>query len=164
MVGKAGMIRELRRLRPFFFQTALRAAKDQFHGQSTYWASFLKNKDIDDTTRRNLEQELHQVNQKIVDAHASFNDVTEEVKRISELVAVGKTDAATGVKSDGVYDYGGENCIAALKDVLRFACGDLADVQGRKIDEIVAAPVLTDNHGRFDTQNAKSVADVQIRH
>jgi len=95
MVGRAGMIKELRRLRPFFFQTALRAAKDQFHGQSTYWASFLRNKDIDDTTRRALEQELHQVNQKIVDAHVSFDDVTEEVKRISELVAVGKTDAVT---------------------------------------------------------------------
>lgn len=95
MVGKAGMIKELRRMRPFFFQTALRAAKDQFHGQSTYWASFLKNKDIDDTTRRALEDELYQVNQKIVNAHASFKDVTNEVKRISELVAVGQADAVT---------------------------------------------------------------------
>ena len=84
------MIKELRRFRPFFFQTALRAAKDQFHGQSTYWASFLKNKDIDDATRRSLEQELLQVNQKIVDAHLSFRDVVYEVKRISELVDVGQ--------------------------------------------------------------------------
>lgn len=95
MVGKAGMIKELRRLRPFFFQTALRAAKDQFHGQSTYWASFLKNKDIDDATRRVLEDELYQVNQKIVNAHASFKDVTDEVKHISDLVAVGQADAVT---------------------------------------------------------------------
>jgi putative ATP-dependent endonuclease of OLD family len=43
MVGKNGTIKDLRRLRPFFFQTALRAAKDEFHGQSTYWSSFLKN-------------------------------------------------------------------------------------------------------------------------
>lgn len=95
MIGRAALIKELRRLRPFFFQTALRAAKDQFHGQSTYWASFLRNKDIDDATRRALEEELYQVNQKIVDAHASFNEVTEEVKRISELVAVGQTDPVT---------------------------------------------------------------------
>ena len=45
MVGKQGMIKELRRLRPFFFQSALRAAKDEFHGKATYWASFLRNKD-----------------------------------------------------------------------------------------------------------------------
>ena len=51
MVCKNGFIKDLRRLRPFFFQTTLRAAKDQFHGNSTYWASFLRNKDIDDNTR-----------------------------------------------------------------------------------------------------------------
>jgi len=95
MAGRTGTIKELRRLRPFFFQTALRSAKDQFHGQSTYWASFLKNRDIDDTTRRELEEELYEVNQKIVNAHASFTDVTEEVKQISDLVAVGQTDAVT---------------------------------------------------------------------
>lgn len=95
IVGRGGMIKDLRRLRPFFFQTALRAAKDQFHGQSTYWASFLRNKDIDDATRVALEDELYQVNQKIVNAHVSFKDVTDEVKRISDLVAVGQADAVT---------------------------------------------------------------------
>ncbi len=95
MVSKNGLIKDLRRLRPFFFQTALRAAKDEFHGQSTYWASFLKNKDIDEATRTVLEDELLAVNRKIVDAHASFKQVAEEVKRISELVAVGRVDAVT---------------------------------------------------------------------
>jgi putative ATP-dependent endonuclease of OLD family len=95
MVGKNGLIKDLRRLRPFFFQAALRAAKDEFHGQSTYWSSFLKNKDIDETTRKALEDELLGINRKIVDAHGSFKQVTEEVKRISELVAVGKVDAVT---------------------------------------------------------------------
>ena len=95
MVGKQGLIKDLRRLRPFFFQTALRAAKDEFHGQATYWSSFLKNKDIDETSRKALEEELHTVNQKIVDAHSSFKDVTDEVKRISELVYVGKADSVS---------------------------------------------------------------------
>lgn len=95
LIGKNGLIKDLRRLRPFFFQTALRAAKDQFHGQSTYWASFLKNKDIDEATRKALEKELFDINRKIVDAHGSFKQVTDEVKLISELVAVGKVDAVT---------------------------------------------------------------------
>jgi putative ATP-dependent endonuclease of the OLD family len=95
LVGKNGFIKDLRRLRPFFFQTALRAAKDQFHGQSTYWASFLKNKDIDEGIRKELEKDLFEVNRKIVDAHSSFKHVTEEVKLISELVAVGKVDSVT---------------------------------------------------------------------
>jgi len=95
LVGKNGLIKDLRRLRPFFFQTAIRAAKDEFHGQSTYWSSFLRNKDIDEATRKALEDELLHVNRKIVEAHGSFKQVTEEVKRISELVAVGKVDAVT---------------------------------------------------------------------
>lgn len=95
LVGRSGTIRELRRLRPFFFQTALRDAKDQFHSQSEYWASFLNDRDIDETLQRNLEDELQKVNQKIVDAHTSFRDVTEELKNISRLVAVGKADAVT---------------------------------------------------------------------
>lgn len=95
MLGKQGLIKHLRRLRPFFFQTALRAAKDEFHRQSPYWSSFLKNKDIDEDTRKTLEDELCKVNQKIVDAHTSFKDVTEEVKRISELVSVGKADSVS---------------------------------------------------------------------
>lgn len=95
LIGRSGIIRELRRLRPFFFQTALRDAKDQFHGQSTYWASFLKNRDIDDATQQALEAELNRVNQMIVAAHTSFRDVIDEVKRISGLVAVGQTDPVT---------------------------------------------------------------------
>jgi len=95
MVGKSGFTKDLRRLRPFFFQTALRAAKDQFHGNSTYWASFLRNKDIDDATRKLLEAELLRVNQKIVDAHASSKDVIAEIKHISKLVTLGNADAVT---------------------------------------------------------------------
>ncbi|HIP19031.1 MAG TPA: DUF2813 domain-containing protein [Sulfurovum sp.] len=90
--NKQNMIKELRKLRPFFFQSALRAAKDEFHGQATYWSSFIKNKDIDDLTKQALEAELFTVNQKIIDAHSSFNDITDEVKRISDLVSVGHTE------------------------------------------------------------------------
>ena len=95
LAGKKSFLKDLRRLRPFFFQTALRAAKEEFHGNSTYWSSFLRNKDIDDVTRVALEEELFTVNQKIVDAHSSFKDVTDEVKRIAELVAAVKSDSVS---------------------------------------------------------------------
>lgn len=95
MVGRGGFIKDLRQLRPFFFQTALRVAKDQFHWKSPYWTPFLRNKDIDDATRKFLEDELLQVNRKIVDAHASFKDVIEEIRHISKLVTVGNADAVT---------------------------------------------------------------------
>ncbi len=93
--GRAETIRVLRRLRPFFFQTALRDAKKQFHSQSTYWASFLNDRHIDKALQRDLEDELQNLNQKIVDVHASFRDVTEELKKLSELVTVGQANAVT---------------------------------------------------------------------
>lgn len=95
MVGKNGSIKDMRRLRPFFFQTALRIAKEELHGQSTYWSSFLRSKDIDEPTRKVLEQELFDVNRKIVDAHVSFKQVTEEMRRISDLLATCQADSVT---------------------------------------------------------------------
>jgi hypothetical protein len=54
----------------------------------------------------------------------------------------GKTDARTGIVSEGTYDYGGPDCLAALRDVVRFATGETADIDGRTIDAFVDAPVL----------------------
>lgn len=95
MIGKHNLLKDLRKLRPFFFQSALRAAKDEFHGQATLWSSFLKSKDIDESTRKELESKLGEVNRKIVDAHASFTDVVGEMQHISRLVSVGKTDSVS---------------------------------------------------------------------
>ena len=95
LIQKSKFMKDLRQLRPFFLQTALRAAKDQFHSNSTYWASFLRNKDIDEETRKALEAELYHVNRKIIDAHISFKDVINELGYISELMEIGNTDAVT---------------------------------------------------------------------
>ena len=93
MPGKSGSLKDIRRLRPFFFQSALRVANDEFKGM--YWNSFVKHKDIDDTLRKTLERELSEVNLKIIGAHGSFKDITEEVKRISTLVSLASHDAVS---------------------------------------------------------------------
>lgn len=94
MPQRKSEINEIRRLRPFFSQTALREAKHEFQ-KGAYWNSFVKNKDIDDVLRTTLEDELSAVNQRIIDAHPSFNDVTEEVNRISKLISVPNQDAVS---------------------------------------------------------------------
>lgn len=94
MPGKKDVIKDIRKLRPFFSQTALRIAKDEFQ-KGAYWNSFVKNKDIDDALRKALEGELSAVNKRIIDAHPSFKDITEEVNRISKLVSVASQDAVT---------------------------------------------------------------------
>lgn len=43
--------------------------------------------------------------------------------------------------SDGVYDYRGDDCQRALRDVIRFAEGAALDSLGRTIDDVVPGPV-----------------------
>lgn len=50
-------------------------------------------------------------------------------------------------ESEGVFDYGGPTDIAALRDVLRFALGDLPTVDGQRIQDLVQLPVLLDDVG-----------------
>lgn len=43
----------------------------------------------------------------------------------------GGTDPSTGRSSDGTYDYRGINCLSALYDVLKYAHGDVHDLNGK---------------------------------
>lgn len=95
MSGKQGLLKELKKLRPFFYQSALRAAKDQFQASGSFWSSFLKDKTVDPDTRQALEDELNQVNRRMVDAHASFKSVTDEVQHLHRMVSVGNADAVS---------------------------------------------------------------------
>lgn len=61
----------------------------------------------------------------------------------------GVRDARTGVASEGTFDYGGEVCLSALRDVIRFATGEIPDAAGRSLQEIVSIPVLVDVVGLY---------------
>ena len=62
-------------------------------------------------------------------------------------------ESNNGLKSDGTYDYRGEDSAAALRDVILFASGDLADTNGKLISELAGFPVLTNNVGAIGTSN-----------
>lgn len=49
----------------------------------------------------------------------------------------GKSDLRTGQLSDGTFDYGGPNCLAALRDVIRFATGETPNVTGQCLHELI---------------------------
>ncbi|MDZ7725796.1 MAG: T9SS type A sorting domain-containing protein [candidate division KSB1 bacterium] len=66
----------------------------------------------------------------------------------------GRRDAATGMQSDGEYDYGGPDCLAALRDVIRFAAGQMPDTSGLYIDDYTDMTVLTGNLGLFASSHA----------
>ncbi len=55
----------------------------------------------------------------------------------------GEADARSGARSQGAFDYGGPNSIAALRDVVRFASGVIPDKDGRFITDLVNSSTLT---------------------
>ena len=84
--------------------------------------------------------------------------------RISFLYPGGR-DAATQRASAGSYDYRGESSIAAMRDVILYAAGQLADRNGRRISEVVPVPVQTRNIGLFGSSNGGNmVVAVLARH
>jgi hypothetical protein len=76
---------------------------------------------------------------------------------IVTFVYPGGEDPWSGRQSDGVYDYRGPNCIAALRDVILYAAGELSDSQGRTIDDAVPVPVLHDNVGLEGVSNGGNI-------
>ncbi len=66
----------------------------------------------------------------------------------------GRRDAQTGLASEGEYDYGGPDCLAGLRDVIRFAAGAIPDTTGRYIDDFTGMKVLTGNLGLFASSHA----------
>ena len=61
----------------------------------------------------------------------------------------GKRDVRTGLASTGVFDYGGPTCLAALRDVIRFATGLSPNVSGAYLHDIIDTVPLYDVTGLY---------------
>ncbi len=64
--------------------------------------------------------------------------------------------------SDGTYDYRGETCVMALRDVLEYALGQRLDIMGNTIHDIVPGTVLTDNTGIVSGSNGGPTTTVTL--
>ena len=89
--------------------------------------------------------------------HLVYNPVDVGAIAVSHLWP-GKTDPETGISSDGIYDYGGPTSLAALRDAIRFALGDLPDVDGAYLHDLIHVTPLYDNVGLFASSHAGVVA------
>ena len=61
----------------------------------------------------------------------------------------GKTDARTGAKSAGTFDYGGDQSVKILRDVIRFAANRIPDTSGRYIVSLTTVPPLVGEVGVY---------------
>lgn len=84
-----GRLSNLQQLRPLFYLSALRDAGKEFSRTSQFWSPFVKNSQIDDTTKAAIEAQLEDINAQIIDAHGTFKGVRDHLGKVQELVALG---------------------------------------------------------------------------
>jgi hypothetical protein len=89
--------------------------------------------------------------------HLEFNPVDVGVIVVTHLWP-GKTDPESKMSSDGTYDFGGPNSLAALRDAIRFALGVEPDIDGYYLHERISVETLYDNVGMFASSHAGVVA------
>ncbi len=73
----------------------------------------------------------------------------------------GQTDARSGVESGGAFDYGGEQSIRVLRDVIRFASGLIPDNDERYISSLTRVTPLTNEVGVYVFSDA-GIAAVNV--
>jgi hypothetical protein len=66
----------------------------------------------------------------------------------------GGTDAQTRVKSSGAFDFGGEQSVKILQDVIRFAANRMADTNGRYMVSMTSVPPLVGEVGLYAFSDA----------
>ena len=85
----------LQQLRPLFYLSALRDAGKEFSRTSQFWSPFVKNSQIDETTKADIEKQLETINAQIIEAHGTFKGVREHLGKVQELVALGGQDVVS---------------------------------------------------------------------
>ena len=90
-----GRLSNLQQLRPLFYLSALRDAGREFSRTSQFWSPFVKNSQIDETTKAAIEAQLEDINAQIIEAHGTFKGVREHLAKVQELVALGGQDVVS---------------------------------------------------------------------
>ena len=93
--GVTFVLRDLQQLKPFFYLSAVRDAAREFQPRSSFWGPFLRNPNIADDVRKQLEEELDALNAKVIAADDKLRDVKERLEKTGGIVSIRQTDAVT---------------------------------------------------------------------
>lgn len=86
---------DLQQLRPLFYLSALRDASREFSKTSQFWSPFIKNSQITEEKKKEIEEQLVEINQEIINAHGTFKHVQEHLSSVQKLVSVAGKDTVS---------------------------------------------------------------------
>ncbi len=84
--AKAPRLIELQRLAPVFYLAALRDSAQEFRPRSQFWGPFVRSLNINPDLRQELEDDLAELNQKILDAHESFGAIKKQLGNTGKML------------------------------------------------------------------------------
>lgn len=93
--GVSLVLRDLQGLKPFFYLSAVRDATREFQPRSSFWGPFLRNPNIADEVRKQLEADLDALNAKVIAADGRLKDVKERLEKTGGIVSIRQTDAVS---------------------------------------------------------------------
>ena len=80
---------------PYFYLTALRDAARHFDASGPFWRPFLKDTQLPDEKKTEIEQKLLEVNELVVDSHASFGQVRTALRQVQDVVLLTSGDVVS---------------------------------------------------------------------
>ncbi len=92
---KGNYLSTLQHLRPIFYLAAVRDAARDFSSRSQFWGPFLRNLNVPETTKKELEAALEELNHQIIGAHNAFDDVRKALSRAPKIVSLGTKDTVS---------------------------------------------------------------------
>lgn len=88
-----GILAALQQLAPVFYLSALRDSAQEFRPRGQFWGPFVRFSKMDPDVRQELEQELAELNQRVLDANESFDAVEERLRNTGNMVPLATNDA-----------------------------------------------------------------------
>jgi len=91
-------VRALTRLQQgvsYFYLTALRDAAHHFDARGPFWRPFLKDSQLSVEKKAEIERRLREVNDLVVDSHASFEQVREGLRQVQDIVPLAADEAVS---------------------------------------------------------------------
>ena len=88
----SGALTQLQREVSYFYLSALRDAAQHFDPRGPFWRPFLRDSQLADDKKVEIERKLREVNDLVVASHASFEQVQHGLRRVQEVVALAAND------------------------------------------------------------------------
>ncbi len=83
----------------YYYLAALRDAGRHFDPRGPFWRPFLKDSQLSDAARIEIEGKLHEVNDLIIASHDTFSQVSDRLDDIAKIVPVGGTENTVSIEA-----------------------------------------------------------------